>query len=800
MKGFLTIAIVLIALQLLAQKHTISGYVSDATTGEKLINASVYDDISKKGTITNEYGFYSLTLNEGSIELISSFVGFQSIKRIVNLNGNLTINFAMKSSLELSEVTIRAERKDNIVKDSKMSVLEVPIVAITSLPVLFGEVDIMKTIQLLPGIKSGGEGTSGLYVRGGGPDQNLILLDGVPVYNADHLFGFFSVFNADAIKGISIYKGGFPARYGGRISSVLDIRMKEGNNQEFAGKISIGLIASKFTLEGPIIKDKTSFIVSGRRTYIDILAQPLIRMAANSGGMKFNAGYYFYDLNAKINHKFSEKSHLYLSSYMGNDKAYFRTKYNYYLSETDYEEKINMDLGWGNITSALRWNYQYNNKLFSNFTATYSQYLFDVNQNYEVKENYQNVSQTISNKIRFFSGINDVSGKIDYDYYPSPNHAVKFGAANIYHTFNPGINHWKYSVFIDTTFGSSRIYANEWYAYAEDDINIGARIKTNIGLHYSGFFVKGKYYHSLQPRISSRFLCNEKWSIKASYSEMTQYIHLLTTAKIGLPTDLWLPVTDIIPPQKSTQYAVSSVHQVKDFELSIEAYYKKMNNLLEYKEGLGVFMQTLDWQYKVEIGQGWAYGAEFLIRKDVGKTQGWIGYTLSWTNRQFENLNFGEVFPYRYDRRHDIGIALKHKYNEKIDFGLVWVYGTGNAVTLATERYQGFSHPNSYNDDYYYYNSQEIEHYPSRNGFRVPSYHRLDISINFSKEKKYGTRIISLGIYNVYNRKNPFFLTFEYDYRGNKVLTQYSLFPLIPSISYSIQFGKNSSISNNLPE
>lgn len=785
-KVFLAIIILLFANSIFSQKYTISGYITDGKSGEKMINASVFDATTLKGTITNEYGFYSLTLPESKVKLTVSYVGYNTIQQEIDLKANISLNFQLKSTIELSEVVVSAEKLDNQVDNSKVSVIEIPISQIKSLPVLLGEVDIIKTIQLLPGVQSGGEGTSGLYVRGGGPDQNLILLDGVPVYNADHLFGFFSVFNADAIKNVTLIKGGFPSRYGGRLSSVLDIRMKEGNNQEIKAEGSIGLIASKLTIEGPIIKDKTSFIISGRRTYIDILSQPMIRLASSQSGYKTNAGYYFYDMNLKINHKFSDKSHLYLSSYMGNDKAYVRSKYEYLYDDIVYKNKMKMNLGWGNITSALRWNYKINNKLFSNSTLTYSRYRFIVLQEFEESQSSQNVS--FDNKFisEFFSGINDVAGKIDFDFIPNPNHYIRFGANNTYHTFSPGVNSLKYTGLIDTTFGNANIYANEWFAYAEDDIRITARIKANVGIHYSGFFVKEKYYHSFQPRATARFLINEDWSVKAAYSKMNQYIHLLTTAKIGLPTDLWLPVTNKIPPQKSDQYAFAVFHNMKKFEVSLEGYYKTMNNLLEYKEGAGLFSESVDWQEKVEVGNGTAYGSELMIRKTEGKTTGWIGYTLSWSNRKFENLNFGKEFPYRYDRRHDIGVAITHKFNDKVDLGVVWVYGTGNAVTLATEKY--IVNPSETNYSYYYY--EQIEYFESRNSYRMPSYHRLDIGVNFHKEKKWGSRTVSFGVYNIYNRKNPFFLNFENDQFGKPILVQYSLFPLIPSFSWNFKFGK----------
>ncbi len=794
MRNLFLLVLIFIAFTVFSQnktklkKYTISGYIYDAASGEALISASVYDKKSMKGTITNNYGFYSLTLPEGDVELTFSFVGYKSETKKIKLTNNLSINFNGETNNLLEEVNIIDKREENIVNSTQMSVNKLPVSEIKKLPVLLGEVDIIKTIQLLPGVQSGSEGSSGLYVRGGGPDQNLILLDGVPVYNVNHLFGFFSVFNADAISSVTLVKGGYPARYGGRLSSVLDIRMKEGNTKKIKGEGSIGLIASKLTVEGPIIKDKTSFIVSGRRTYIDILSMPIQKSIPDNTS---TGGYYFYDLTAKINHKFSDKSRLFLSTYMGNDKAYAKDKEKYIDNDITYEDKTKFALQWGNITSALRWNYKLNNKLFSNTTLTYSKYKFDIGQEYTETQTQNGNSTESFSRFNYNSGIDDVTGKIDFDYYPNPSNNIKFGLGDIYHTFNPGINVYNVTTNdtsnIDTTFGNNPIYAYELFVYAEDDIRIFARLKANIGLRYSGFSVKNKYYDAFEPRIALRFLVNEDISVKASFTQMKQYILLLTNSTIGLPTDLWLPVTDKIKPMDATQYALGTAYKLNSkIDITLEGFYKEMNNLIEYKEGASFFDNTTDWQDKLEEGKGWAYGGELLIEKKKGKTTGWIGYTLSWSLRQFENISFGNVFPYRYDRRHDISIVIMHKFNDKIDVGVTWVYGTGNAVTLAVEKYPSFFDVNSgLSVDQYY---SEIEHYDNRNGYRMPAYHRLDIGVNFNKDTKWGHRTWSVGVYNVYNRKNPFYLAFGYDNNNHRVLKQYSLFPIIPSIRYSFKF------------
>lgn len=797
MRHFFIYILLIFSLSLFAQKRTVSGYIEDARSAEKLIGANVYDKLTYKGTSTNVYGFFSITLPSDSFELVFSFVGYKSQLLTFNLSKDTIVTVRLSPAIELREVEISAEKKaEKIQERTQMSMIEIPMEQIKSLPVLLGERDVLKVIQLLPGVQSGGEGTSGLYVRGGGPDQNLILLDGVPVYNASHLFGFFSVFNPDAINSVQLIKGGFPARYGGRLSSVIDIRMKEGNLQEYKVEGSVGIVASKLTIEGPIKKDKASFIISGRRTYIDVLAQPFIRMAGKAQDNNLRAGYYFYDLNAKVNYRISEKDHVFISSYMGDDKAYFKIKEEYEDNSEKYINKIEANLGWGNITTALRWNKIINSKLFVNTTFTYSKYRFITKDQFATEVN----NQKSEYRSTYNSGIYDWGAKVDFDYVPNTNHYIKFGASETYHTFIPGISAFKSSfqgLGIDTTFGAQKLYAHETGLYAEDDWTINNRLKVNLGLHFSTFLLKKKQYYSLQPRISARYMINDDWSVKASYAEMAQFLHLLSNATIGLPTDLWLPVTDTIPPQYSKQWAAGFARTIKDYyELSIEGYYKTMENLLEYKDGASFFNASGDWQQKVEIGRGWSYGAELLIQKKKGRFSGWIGYTLSWTYRQFQNLNFGRPFPYRFDRRHDVGIALTYQLRDNIDVGLVWVYGTGNAITLATETYlanpfmesNGFNYDMIYNPENNVYLFNTVDNFQARNDFRMPSYHRLDLGINFHKKLKRFERTWSLGVYNAYSRRNPFYLYIGYNKWNERVIKQVALFPIIPSISYSFKF------------
>ena len=787
---------------------TISGYVDEIESGEKLIGATIYDLNSGIGTISNDYGFYSLTLPKDSLKIKVSYIGYVTQVFEDYPDSDLTKNFSLSDQM-LQEVEILSSKEELVHQKSEMSTVDLSMDKVRALPALLGENDVMKTIQLLPGVQTGSEGTSGLYVRGGGPDQNLILLDGVPVYNASHLFGFFSVFNSDAINSTKLVKGGFPARYGGRLSSVIDIKMKEGNMKKFHGQGSIGLIASKISLEGPIIKDKTSFIISARRTYLDILARPFIaanqrRQASKNEGdanSSNTGGYYFYDFNGKINHKINEKHRLYLSNYMGRDRAFLDAIDSYSnVNDSSYgADTTKSQLRWGNIISALRWNYMPSNKVFINTTLRYSKYDFLIafgSSNTQTTTNPNNTTSTVNQNFNYsyISNIEDWSGKIDVDWMPNPDHLIKLGIGDIYHTFTPGVNQFQLSdstTALDTTFGAVKHYAHEVSAYIEDDWTVNNSLKGNGGLHYSTFFVGNKQYSSFQPRISFRYLIDSKSSFKMGYAKMGQFLHLLTNSGIGLPTDLWVPATEKIKPQFSDQIAAGYARTINDkIEVSLEGYYKTMDNLIEYKDGASFFDSQTDWQDKIHIGRGWSYGGELLIEKKMGKTTGWIGYTLSWTNRQFDSINFGLTYPYRYDRRHDVGIAITHEINNRINIGIVWVYGTGNAVTLGRESYSSFNSSlvNNINSFNLPNESVVVDHIESRNNYRMPNYHRLDISINIKKEKKWGERTWSFGLYNAYSRQNPFYLQFSRDERGNSQLSQFSLFPIIPSFTYSFKF------------
>lgn len=772
------------------QRYTISGTVTDRASGEYLIGATVRDVKSGKGTVTNTFGFYSLTLPGDTAIITTTYIGYKPEAFHCLLEKNITQNVAMEQSSVLREVEIVADRYERIEERAQMSRIDIPIEQIKNVPAFLGEKDVLKALQLLPGVSSGGEGQSGIYVRGGGPDQNLILLDGVPVYNVSHLFGFFSVFNPDAVKDVSLIKGGFPARYGGRLSSVIEINMKEGNENEYHAEGTIGIVASKLTLEGPIKKGKSSFIVSGRRTYIDLLARPIIKAGFRADGSEGVVGYFFDDVNAKVNYKLSDKDRVFLSFYTGKDKFYL----NFGEKSYDYQDKFKAGLGWGNITTALRWNHIWNPKLFANTSLTYSRYRFETSNGFESKdwEDGELVSED-NFDLNYFSGIDDVAAKIDFDFLPNPDHYIRFGGNAILHTFKPGTfrsSFYSYEVGEDTSsfksdYVQNNVHSTEIALYAEDDWKVTDRLRLNAGLHFSGFIQSTKPYFSLQPRFNARYLFDQGWSLKAGFSTMRQYIHLLTNETIGLPTDLWLPTTKRIKPQDSWQAALGTAKTLgKDYEFSVELYYKEMKNVIAFQEGSSL-LKFQNWEDKVSQGKGTAYGAEFFVQKKRGKFSGWVGYTLSWATRQFDDINFGKVYPYKYDRRHDFEITGSYKFSPRFSMAASWVYSTGNATTLGNSRYLG---PGNYGYDDYL---SEVSHTPERNNFRMPSYNRLDIGFDFTKKKRHYTRTWSFGAYNAYNRKNPFFLFTDSEETNGEtktVLKKASLFPVIPYFAWSFKF------------
>lgn len=765
------------------KRHTLSGYVRDAATGETLIGASLTVKGQGRGVSTNTYGFYSLTLKEGKYNLVCSFIGYQPRTLELNLRSDTLINLEMAAGAALSEeVVVTSRKRDNNVKAAQMGKISLPIEQIKSVPAFLGEVDLLKVVQLLPGVRNAGEGSAGIYVRGGGPDQNLILLDDAVVYNTGHLFGFFSIFNSDAIKNVSLIKGGMPAQYGGRLSSVLDVSMKEGNNQRFQLDGGIGLIASRFSLQGPIKKDKASFILSARRTYADALSKPFISKSSSFSG----SGYYFYDLNAKVNYRFNDKDRLYLSGYFGRDVFDF----------VNGKQSLDVDIPWGNATGTIRWNHVFNKRLFMNTTALYNDYNFTFRAN---QNNFQ---------VQLASGIRDWSIKQDFDFYPYAKHKIKFGGAYTYHRFTPSIVSGRQDSVEFNPQNAQVKFAHEAAAYIQDDWEVSPRLQIGAGLRYSLFSQIGpfkiyetdlngnrldstvygrgdvvKTYGGLEPRATVRYSFDDATSVKASVTRNLQYIHLVSNSGTTLPTDIWVPSTYRVKPQISWLYAAGLFRNFRNgmFETSLELYYKDMQNQIEYKEGFTP-NSLEDTENSFTFGRGWSYGTELFINKVKGRLTGWIGYTLSWTWRKFPELNFGEKFPAKFDRRNDLSVVALYEVNRKWKLSATFVYGTGNAATLPQR--------------FYIVDGNLSQEYSRINQYRLPSYHRMDFSAILTPKKNAGRKWKTewvFSVYNVYNRMNPYFIYF--DQEGNpqdgslKIQAkQVSLFPVIPSVTWNFKF------------
>ncbi|MFW5793458.1 MAG: TonB-dependent receptor [Bacteroidota bacterium] len=776
-----------------SDKYTISGYVYEKGSKESLIGANVYANSHNEGTITNNYGFYSITLPADSVVITFSYIGYTNITKSFYLDKNLNIDIELEPTIALQEVVIEGNKVDLISSSPQMSRIDVPVQNILAIPSLLGEKDIFKVIQLLPGVKQGGEGGSGFYVRGGGPDQNLIILDDATVYNASHLFGFFSVFNGDAIKNVHLYKGGFPARFGGRLSSVLDISMKDGNKETYGGEAGIGLISSRLMLEGTIIKDKASFLISGRRTYIDLLFQPFMNSEAS-------VGYFFYDLNAKLNYDINRKNKIYLSGYFGRDKFYSKI--------SEGTDDFSAGLYWQNSTATLRWNRLINDKMFANHSFIFSDYTLKIYLDQEFDGNTYYLS--------YSSGIQDFGAKTDISWHPNPNHLVRGGLQSTYHKFTPSAFVLEDDYYNEFQYDINTINVIESGVYIEDEIRIGERFVFNPGFRLSHFLHEDKHYYGPEPRFSSVIKILDDFSWKNSYALMNQYVHLLSTTGIGLPTDLWVPSTKNIAPQKTWQLASGFAKDFlsQDVEVSLEAYYKKSDNTIGYKEGASFLMiddpseaQEFSWEDNITDGQAWSYGLELFAQKKSGRISGWIGYTLSWTQLQFDDVNNGEKFWARYDSRHDFSIVAIYKLTNNIQASGTWVYSTGNAFTLPNGEYAQITHnplgtSSAYHDDALFNQNGTpfnfspydywINDYGEKNSFRAAPYHRLDIGVQFIKERyilgHLIERTIEIGVYNLYNRKNPYFYYMDTNYDNERVLKQVSIFPILPSFSVNYKF------------
>ncbi len=760
---------------------TVSGTVTDSETGELVVGATVYVEAHERGVSTNQYGYYSLTLPRDSVNMVVSHVAYLTQRLIYSPQDALVLNISLvPTTLSLRELEVAAPA-ESVLQTTQISGVTIPVQDVENLPSLLGESDVLRTIQLLPGVQSGVEGSTGLYVRGGGPDQNLYLLDGTQVYNPSHLFGFLGPFNSDAIKDVRVLKGGFPARYGGRLSSVIDITMKEGNLKQVAGTGAIGLLASRMTLEGPIRRDRASFLISARRSHAELLIRPFLDSDEQDDG------YYFYDFNVKSNVILSTSDRIYLSGYTGHDRMY-----TYYKYEGNGDEDRS-GLSWRNLTTTVRWNHIFGAKLFSNVLIGYTDYALLVDNEYRYSTGENSRSQYENS---YESGIRDLHARIDMEFIPNANHNIRFGVGELQHSFLTGA--YEEIIRVDDAISDTvpspnrRTRAGEIQAYIEDDWRLNSQIRLNLGVHASSFLIEDQNYVSVEPRIAALWRLNVQTSLKASLAYMQQYIHLLaTTSGLSLPTDLWVPATAKIQPQQSWQLAGGVVQAFADgkLELSLEGYYKEMDHLIEYEEGANYFNATYgSWEDRVVSGYGVAYGGEVFLRKRSGRTTGWIGYTLSQSRRKFDEINEGLWFPYRYDRRHDVALVVNHEFTSRFEISGTWIYGTGQAVTLPVGYFVGESYLRS---AFPWTRSETTALYrvqSSRNGARMPAYHRLDIGMRIHRTMRRVTRVLTLGTYNAYSRRNAVSIFADRDDQGALIFKKFSLLPIMPSISYQLSF------------
>jgi hypothetical protein len=758
---------------LLAQQSiVVSGYVKDGISNTPLPGAAIYAPSLQKGTVTDNNGHYSIVLPSDTLPLVFSYTGYNPQKKFLHLKQDTKINIAL-AIVELEEVVIRAHTLLSKVESTQMSLEKISASEAKVLPAMGGEVDIIKSIQLKPGVQSGGEGSSGLFVRGGSPDQNLMLLDEAPIYNPSHLFGFFSVFNADAIEDVNLYKGGFPSQYGGRLSSVVDVSSRDGNRHKFSGSGGIGFVASRITLEGPIKKDKSSFIFSARRTYVDTFTDKLNKKLENKTDYDPIPDYYFYDLNAKITFSPSPKDDISISGYMGQDAfELVRNKHS----------RFNINFDWGNKAATVQWRRRIKNNLYSSLSYVHSGYDYLIRHSFDLYS------------FRVGSSIATNTLKYDIDYSANPKHTVKAGSAITYHSFSVARASAMSNGDEPPFFAGRNFYGGEFGAYISDEYELSNRLKLNGGARISGFTQKEVTYAALEPRASVRYLLSEVTSVKASYSRMNQYLHLVSSSGASLPIDIWYPTTKAVKPEKSDQFAASfsTLLFKKKLLLSNEVYYKSLSNQIDYRDGANLVVNNnLEDEFVYGIGR--SYGNEVYLEKKEGKTTGWIGYTLSWSWRQFDDINGGKRFYPRHDRRHDLSLVLMHKLSKHFLLSGSWVYSSGNAISLPLGRMQINDVPGKYGS------SAPMAIYPKydgRNNYRLDAYHRLDLGLVVKLNPRWGESDFTFSIYNTYNRMNPYFIYFERvtehpDGTGNLTgfkAKQVSLFPVIPSITYNFKF------------
>lgn len=782
-----------------ARRIVVSGLITDALTGETLIGAGAVS--GKEGTVSNSFGFYSLTLPSGAESISFSYVGYEGTTvRLAARDTVLNVKLFPGSSLQEAVVTAQAETG---IESTKMSALEVPLSFIKNAPALFGEADVLKSLQYLPGVQGGTEGFSGLYVRGGGPDENLLLLDGIPVYNAEHMLGIFSIFQTEAVKKVTLYKGAFPARYGGRVSSIIDVRTKDGNMYETHGNFGVSMISDKLHVEGPIWKGRTSYSLSARGMHT-ILIYPFLKLAG------LDANYYFYDVDAKFTHRFSDRDRLYLNLYSGADNLHYKNKDEFSdIADGKTVDTQKLGIKWGNTVAALRWNHVLSGKLFSNTTAAFSRYNMKMNSAFrsdEIMDNGESGSYKSRYAFDYNSGMSDVVVKTDFDWSPVSSHRIKFGAEYTFHTFVPETMTSMAqeiedgNVQVDTTYNmksNNRQTGHEAGLYIEDDMDFGSRFVLNPGLRVSLFNTQGKNYFSVEPRISARWKVTGDWSVKAAWSRMSQFIHLLSSSQISLPVDLWVPITKNIRPETSDQYSLGVYYTgIPGWEFSLESYYKDIRNALEYKEGVAFMFDSEGWENKVETGSGRAMGLELFIEKTTGRTTGWLGYTLAKSDRVFPTINRGQRFPYKYDRRHTVNLVVNHRFSDRYDLSATWTYATGGTTTLP-ERRIVMTTPNGFPLKY-------ADLVSSRNNFRLPASHTLNLGFNIHNKHRRGEGIWNISVYNVYNRKNPMLILKDYRTVMRKVddgngghewkevmepcLKKVTLLPFFPSIGYTRTF------------
>ncbi len=772
--------------------RTISGYVQDGITGEKLPGATIWSPSLQQGTVTNQFGFFSFTTTADTSAVIISYIGYLPKWQQLSTQ-NKFLNVSLESTTNLEEVVVTAAESHKLQNQTQMSKVNINTADVRSQPKLLGEADLLRTLQAIPGVSGGMDGISGIHVRGGSPDQNLILLDGSPIFNFSHFFGVFSLLNADLVKSTDLYKGAFPARFGGRLSSVIDITLKDGDMKQFHGDVSIGLIAAKFDLEGPIIKDKTSFIVSARRSYPDLLYNTVVSLKNGNDNSSLLA--YFYDVNLKVNHIFSPKDRIYFSYYKGEDKLSVQESEDKsaVIDTTRLNTQFNrFQMGWGNVVTALRWNHIYGPKLFSNLTANYSQYAFNTEVGY--KYSLPGVNEMGDQYGRYYSRMETGGLKLDFDYRPEPTHSMRFGTAVNTHYFRPSV-----STFVDkgsnvtpldTAANGPRNTAVEVLLYAEDDWQLLPSLYANIGLHASAFMVSGRLYHSLQPRMGLRYVLPNNWAVKAAYTQMNQYIHLLSNNGTALPTDIWVPSTDKVGPMTSRQVAlgIGKTSNKQAWEFSLEGYYKTMHNMIEYTEPTGLLTQdVLRWDRNVSIGKGWSYGGELMITRKKGKLTGWLGYTLAWSTRQFPDINNGQIFPYKYDHRHDIELLLNYAITKNWEFSAAWRFTSGSPLTLPVASYEGVETGSPWDPSPN--GNTPVDKYSSRYNYRMENSHRLDVGLTWFKQKKTWSRSWNFSVFNVYNQQNPFYYFVKRDdTEKQRYLAKLVILPLLPSITYSVKF------------